>query len=76
MKAVNLTDVLHQTPFRPFEIISDSGKTYRVDHPEFFSFNQAKTVCVVSEGEHVYILDLDQLTGVTFDIPQKSNGGS
>jgi len=66
MKAVTIEDALQQVPFRPFELISDSGKAFLVKHPDFLLFNEAKTVCVVTEGEHVRVLDLDHLSGLIF----------
>jgi hypothetical protein len=44
----------------------ESGMTVHVRHPDYLLFNGPKTVCVVAEGEHIRVLALDHLAGLTF----------
>jgi len=74
VKPVTIEDALGQTPFKPFELILDSGKTVRVQHPDFLLFNGPKTVCVVAEGEHIRVLDVEHLTGLSYKNVRPKNG--
>jgi hypothetical protein len=74
VKALTIEDALEQAPFRPFELILESGRTVHVRHPDFLLFNGPKTVCVVAEGEHIRVLDMDHLTGLTYKNTRAKNG--
>jgi hypothetical protein len=76
MKAITIQDALEQAPFKPFQLILESGKLVRVQHPDCLLFNGPKTVCVVAEGEHIRVLDIDHLTGLTFKNLRPKNGAS
>ena len=45
----------------PFDMCLASGKTIPVKHPDRVLFSENKTVAVVAEGEHLHIVDLDQV---------------
>lgn len=74
MKPIAIEGALGQTPFKSFKLILDSGKTVRVQHPDFLLFNGPKTVCVVAEGEHIRVLDVDHLTGLSYKNARPKNG--
>jgi hypothetical protein len=74
VKPITIEDALEQAPFKPFQFILDSGKTVRVQHPDCLLFNGQKTVCVVAEGEHIRVLDVDHLTGLTYKNIRSKNG--
>jgi hypothetical protein len=75
MKAITIEDALGQIPFKPFQIILEGGRPVRVQHPDCLLFNGPKTVCVVAEGEHIRVLDVDHLTGLTYRNVRAKNGG-
>ena len=76
MKAITIEDALEQIPFKPFQIILEGGRMVRVQHPDCLLFNGPKTVCVVAEGEHIRVLDVDHLTGLTYKNARPKNGGA
>jgi len=66
MKPIRIEDALHQAPFRPFDLFLDNGLRFHVAHPECLVFNASKTACIVVEGDHFRILDVNHLSGLTF----------
>jgi hypothetical protein len=75
VKAVTIEDALGQTPFKPCDLILEGGRTVHVRHPDYLLFNGPKTVCVVAEGEHIRVLDVDHLTGLTYRNARSKNSG-
>ena len=74
MKTITIEVALEQAPFRPFDLMLESGRTVHVRHPDFLLFNGPKTVCVVAEGEHIRVHDIDHLTGLTYKNTRAKNG--
>lgn len=62
MKAVTVEDALRKRKFIPFDLVLDNARFVRVKHPECVMFNEAKTVAVVADGEHLHIVDLDHVS--------------
>jgi hypothetical protein len=65
MQVVNIEDALHKSPFTPFDIHVD-GRTIRVRHSDFMLFNKSKRTAVVVEGERFHIIDVDQISSLSF----------
>lgn len=67
MKAITIEQALHKKPFRPFDLVQDSGQVVRVAHPDCLIFNGARTVCIVAEGrDDLHVLDLIHLGAITY----------
>jgi hypothetical protein len=64
MKAVTVEDALRKRKFIPFDLVLDNARVVRVKHPECVMFNEAKTVAVVADGEHLHIVDLDHVSNL------------
>jgi hypothetical protein len=64
MKAITVEDALNKRKFIPFELILDNARVIRVKHPECVMFNEAKTVAVVADGEHLHIVDLEHVSNL------------
>ena len=58
--------LLEKTPFAPFNLITASGKSYRVKHPDFITFSPSGRTCNVyaSDGEFYTTLDVLTVTEV------------
>jgi hypothetical protein len=65
MDAINLVDALHPMKFQPFELCLNGGKVIPVKHPDCVLLSENKTVAVVAEGEHLHIVDLDQISNLS-----------
>ena len=66
MKPTNIEDALRNTPFRPFDLLLGNGMRFHVAHPDFLTFNSSRNACIVVEGDHFRMLDVDHLSGLTF----------
>lgn len=66
MTTVNIEDALNKTPFAPFDIHIDNGKTVHVRHPDFLMFSESKRTAVIVEGEHFRIVDVDHISAISF----------
>ena len=66
MTTVNIEDALNKTPFTPFDIHIDNGKTIHVRHPDFLMFSESKRTAVVVEGERFQIVDADHISAISF----------
>lgn len=64
MKPEPLEDLVHRAPFRPFELELDNGKKIAVKHPDFIFFTQTKNTVAITEGEHLYIVEVDHISNV------------
>jgi hypothetical protein len=62
MTTVRIKDLLERTPFKPFSINLDSGRTVRVTHPDCVWFTPSKRTAIVAERdrskERLRIIDL------------------
>ncbi len=71
MKSINIRDALEQTPFQPFILEMDNGRTLRVPHRDFIFLSPAGNTAVVvehaPEGEHTHIVDVDHVSMIKFD---------
>jgi len=58
---------LEITPFRPVNLITSSGKSYSVPHPDFVTFSPTGRACNVyaADGEYFSILDVLTITEIT-----------
>ena len=65
MTAANIEEVLHRTPFAPFELQLDNGRTLHVKHPDFLMFTESKRTVIVTEGERFIIADLDHVSTIS-----------
>ena len=74
MTVTALKSHLDTTPFSPFELVTASGKGYRVKHPDFLTFSPAGRTCNVygEDGEYFTTLDVFTITEV---IPEKRVAG-
>ena len=58
-------------PFRPFTLITSSGKSYRVPHPEFVSFAPSRRVALVFTDEDAFdALDVRTITEIQHGSPR------
>lgn len=64
MKPETLKDLVHRAPFKPLELELDNGKKIPVKHPDFIFFTQTKNTVVITEGDHLYIVELDHISNV------------
>jgi hypothetical protein len=65
MKAANLQDALQRPSFKTFDLCLDNGKLIRVKHPDRVLFNESKTTAVIADGDHLHIVDLDQVSSLS-----------
>jgi hypothetical protein len=64
MRAADLEDALHTTPFIPFDVHID-GKLISVGHPEHVMLNPSKTVAVMMPDDRIHIVDIGQISSLT-----------
>jgi len=48
--------------FRPFYLVTASGESYKVPHPEFLTFSPSRRTCNVYAADGDYFSTLDVLT--------------
>jgi hypothetical protein len=65
---------LEVAPFVPFNIVTASGKSYLVPHPDFLSFSPTGRACNVYAGDGEFFTTLDLLT-ITAVAPAKMRHG-
>ena len=64
-------------PFRPFEIVTASGRSYRVPGPETMAIDPEESVILVMpSGGEVAIIDIASVTEITYDFNPVSRGES
>ena len=61
---------LDSTPFAPLLLVTASGKSYRVKHPDFVTFSPAGRTCNVYRDDGEYFTTLDVLT-ITEVVPER-----
>ena len=54
----------YATPFRPFEIVSTSGRQVRVNHPEFMALSPDEDAVVVYESDGHLTIDVPLVIAV------------
>ena len=60
-----IQNFLHATPFQPFTLVTASGKSYRVPHPDYVTFSPARrTALVYSDDERFDVLDVLTITEI------------
>ena len=64
MRATTIAKVLRKRKFIPFDLVLDNARVIPVKHPECVMFNQAKTVAIVADGEHLHMVDLDHVASL------------
>jgi len=69
VQATTIAKVLRKRKFIPFDLILDNARVIPVKHPECVMFNQAKTVAIVADGEHLHMVDLDHVASI--EMPDK-----
>jgi hypothetical protein len=65
---------LDANPFIPFNLVTASGKSYRVNHPDFITFSPAGRTCNVYGEDGEYFTTIDVFT-VTELVPEKRGTG-
>ena len=65
MTAQAIAHFLHAQPFRPFTLITASGKSYRVPHPEFVAFGPSRRIALIFTDEESFdALDVRNITEI------------
>jgi len=66
MTAEAIRTYLETSPFRPLNLITSSGKSYLVPHPDFLTFSPTGRTCNVyaADGEFFTMLDVLTITEV------------
>jgi hypothetical protein len=60
-------------PFKPFTIVTASGESYHVTHPEIMSQSlKGNTVVVMPKGNEVVMLDVASITEIADGFGRKS----
>jgi hypothetical protein len=60
-------------PFKPFTIITASGESYRVRHPEMMGQSpKGDIVIVMPEGNEVVMIDVASITEIAYNFGRKA----
>jgi hypothetical protein len=60
-------------PFKPFTIVTASGESYRVRHPEMMGQSpKGDVVIVMPEGNEVAMIDVARITEITYNFGRKA----
>ncbi len=70
MTVAAIKALLDATPFTPFSMVTASGKSYRVKHPDFVNFSPAGRTCNAYADDGEYYTTLDVFT-ITELVPEK-----
>jgi len=65
MSVPNIEEALGRTPFTPFDLHLDNGRTVHVRHPDFLMFSENRRTVIVTEGERFIIADVDHISALT-----------
>ena len=66
---------LSASPFRPFKLVTASGESYLVPHPEFVTFSPSRRTCnVYSTGDFFSTLDVLTITDIQPEGPTRKQG--
>jgi hypothetical protein len=63
----SLEELLQHEPFRPFRILTSSGKEYRVDDPHLVVTMRAEVFYAFSDKDRWAIIPLAHITSVEID---------
>ena len=57
---------MEASPYRPVNLITSSGKSYLVPHPDFLTFSPTGRICHVyaDDGEYYSTLDVPTITEI------------
>jgi hypothetical protein len=61
-----IQNAVEKTPFQPFEIETTGGRTVLVKHPDFLLFSESKNTIVVTEGDHVYLIGVNEVSSIRY----------
>ena len=53
---------LEAKPFRPFQLVTASGESYKIPHPDVLNFSPSRRTCNVYAADGDYFSTLDVLT--------------
>jgi hypothetical protein len=53
---------LNAKPFRSFQLVTASGESYTIPHPDFFHFSPTRRTCNVYAADGEFFSTLDMLT--------------
>jgi hypothetical protein len=60
-------------PFKPFTIITVSGESYHVPHPEMMGQSpKGNTVVVMPKGDEVVMIDVESITEIAYAFGRKA----
>jgi hypothetical protein len=66
-----IQNFLHATPFQPFTLVTASGQSFRVPHPDYVTFSPARrTALVYSDDERFDVLDVLTITEILHGGPR------
>ncbi len=76
MTVTAIKGFLHASPFRPFELVTAAGKSYRVPHPDFVTFSPTGRTCNVygEDGDYFTTLDVFTVTEILPVRPARRTG--
>ena len=70
-----ISSFLDAVPFRSFTLATASGKTYRVDHPDYLLFVPSRRVALVfTNGDRYDALDVPLITEINHTGPRAKAG--
>jgi hypothetical protein len=61
-------------PFTPFDVVTASGKSYHVPHPDFLNISPAGRTCIVYAGDGDYFTTVNLVT-ITELVPKAARKG-
>ena len=77
MRLEQLLEVVHATPFRPFNIHMADGRVLQVRHPDFISRSESGRTVIVNRADDGFdILDIMLMTGLEVLAPTPTDSGS
>jgi hypothetical protein len=59
-----IEDMIHRPKFKPIALHLNDGTKVPVKHPDFLMFTEGKKTIVVTEGEHIHIVDVESITAI------------
>jgi hypothetical protein len=62
MHADTIRELLHRSPFEPFEVIMSSGEAHAVKHPEFAILSPSRLIVVDPVTDRLAVLSLVHIT--------------
>lgn len=64
MNATAISDMISRPKFKPIILHLNDGTKIPVKHPDFLMFTEGKSTIIVTEGEHIHIIDVASITSV------------